>query len=1238
MRNRLEERGSELRWHGRGQFELTAFGDTAMRLDDGADLVSPGSSSFNTKKRRDRESGTEKDKDVIRAGGQEGEWSALMRRVIRESLLLHGRRGGYNSSSGYKSIKQEAGDGGGSGFLARNMESKDARAWLLSSSEAHVAFPAPARATVRLQVDLKEEFGANAKRKARIQRDYFVHFSRRKFNKFLLHERARIMEHLQREGEPGRFSFAGMCYADRESNKPVYSRPAVLERLLFGNSTIQEGGLGIEDRYDPNAFHLHYTPIISSISIGRTCRRLKERYIAKIDVRKLLHLLATSENESLASATKLAICTVLLKVVLGMLSSQVPRQSVRDASTSPSAPAQSNGFSPLLRSPSRTLESGGASSPHGPSWPSSVRSSAKSATGPASAESERNNTTRSTRIGLSRSARAPSALEENRDDVDPATVRGPGRGALLEEERVLERKGGDLKRKSSVRFALPGDPGEEEKGDDHESILAQTHMGTNEGLFSDRRVYDCSQELRLFPQFIQDDTLEQSCFKEVVKIVDCPQPNESPATAVSYQIAITFRDQGDSLPENSKLIHRFWQNDTGKDQKEQTPKSAIDPDCLRLMRLLSTLDQAGDVVEKDVAEENTAEDGAAVGGDGTSADKVHDPNVLHQYNLALLHYGELDARWNQRLLHELCDYTRLRKARELQEKRIAEAKAHANVPTNDMMKVTRSKKIAVRVLDAGEKERETEHSSNDQVAEFSATVAAEAPAAPVSEIPLVDIKVVPVDARYASFDPMVKPPFDCVVNRVSDAQNSDLQKFVHNFLTYCELWQVPVVNGSHALATAWSKTVQHAKIHRLGFRSPETRQLRSSNLHLAILQRVERLHAGEASTLMEHHVVLGTDTTLRVSEVCASGRGSTKIKTNTEQETGGFLLEEEENTEKAVGRLYPLDERSCVEHFVDAAAEQASAVGGFPVLLKPNAGGFGRGITLFRDGLELRKYAEDWFLIRGIEQHQEKTSRKLEAPSLRERVLEKNEAMQALYDDFFSQHSTDGTLLVQKYVRDAQNFVRIWHCDRGRTILGAASVRNTKLPKSGDEKLAEDVFNTCVCQRTAEGAGKGKGTIELRPYPVSDALREQVREIANSCHQDMGSIEFFEKNREFFFFDVNFLTTLPSPKDVLAVTTTDNESVEAVEAGQKADIVNADHSDPQGGESSSSMDPRVRVVEAKPPESEAAATDSVGLHINRSNGLGQKEEDLGAPLEAQLADYIVARMRHDGRRVSSKYC
>jgi hypothetical protein len=157
----------------------------------------------------------------------------------------------------------------------------------------------------------------------------------------------------------------------------------------------------------------------------------------------------------------------------------------------------------------------------------------------------------------------------------------------------------------------------------------------------------------------------------------------------------------------------------------------------------------------------------------------------------------------------------------------------------------------------------------------------------------------------------------------------------------------------------------------------------------------------------------------------------------------------------------------------------------FPILLKPNAGGFGAGIIRLDD-----------------------------LPALRAAVL-----------DGSARVGEDGVVLLQEYIQPASGKVyRVW-------TLGSQVQCAVEAKSSLDEVLLRGI---CMCNVT-----KLPDQTSVTPWEPPAAVASAVVQVMEQSGADCGSVELLwpqEKEKfgaEPYYFDVNMLSTLPSDEELL---------------------------------------------------------------------------------------------------------
>jgi len=160
----------------------------------------------------------------------------------------------------------------------------------------------------------------------------------------------------------------------------------------------------------------------------------------------------------------------------------------------------------------------------------------------------------------------------------------------------------------------------------------------------------------------------------------------------------------------------------------------------------------------------------------------------------------------------------------------------------------------------------------------------------------------------------------------------------------------------------------------------------------------------------------------------------------------------------------------------------------YPILVEPNSGGFGAGMRAISSETDL------W-------------------------------NSEGVFEEF---HSNDGVFLLQKMHADA-TFFRVFH-------IGGKVTCAVQVVKDAEADVAS--FNSCTCT----------GKVRLVPvHPISKDVCDEVESIAAACGSDLGSVEFLvagaasnhstahlpsEGATRRLYFDVNMLTTFPTPTDI----------------------------------------------------------------------------------------------------------
>jgi hypothetical protein len=267
------------------------------------------------------------------------------------------------------------------------------------------------------------------------------------------------------------------------------------------------------------------------------------------------------------------------------------------------------------------------------------------------------------------------------------------------------------------------------------------------------------------------------------------------------------------------------------------------------------------------------------------------------------------------------------------------------------------------------------------------------------------VRIIEVDTCAGDTFPLDRPPYDCVVNMVSDAAPPNLSKICLTLLRGAELWGIPCVNGSAAYSLGSSKVLHHQTFARAGLNTPRS----------VVINGTSNGGAFDAETVL-------------------------------------------------------------------AAAETLLAQGAhFPLLVKPNAAGFGAGIM----------------------------------------VLDSQEAI-AKHFNKPKEISCDGVALVQERLIDSgvpnasiNAFYRVWFLNGGVQCA-------VELTRRG-----HGVTGGCVgglCTRPTETAVPDT----FRAWVVPDCIREAVTRVAGIAQATCGSVELLFVDGKPVYFDLNMLSTLPT--------------------------------------------------------------------------------------------------------------
>jgi biotin carboxylase len=152
----------------------------------------------------------------------------------------------------------------------------------------------------------------------------------------------------------------------------------------------------------------------------------------------------------------------------------------------------------------------------------------------------------------------------------------------------------------------------------------------------------------------------------------------------------------------------------------------------------------------------------------------------------------------------------------------------------------------------------------------------------------------------------------------------------------------------------------------------------------------------------------------------------------------------------------------------------------FPILLKPNSGGFGKGIVRF-DNME---------------------------------SLTSSFSVES--DDIKDAFGSDGIALLQEFIQPKDNLIyRAWFVEGKVHRAVSVTVDDASSGRQDDDKTKQD-FNACVC------------SVPFENYECPDTVKNNVEALAAAAGADCGSVEYlydFDGNLQFF--DFNCLSTLP---------------------------------------------------------------------------------------------------------------
>ena len=197
------------------------------------------------------------------------------------------------------------------------------------------------------------------------------------------------------------------------------------------------------------------------------------------------------------------------------------------------------------------------------------------------------------------------------------------------------------------------------------------------------------------------------------------------------------------------------------------------------------------------------------------------------------------------------------------------------------------------------------------------------------------------------------------------------------------------------------------------------------------------------------------------------------------------------------------DIAECIVESADSSCHSATSGRNdllqYPILTKPNAGGFGSGIHYIND----------------------------------------DKALQRLTDDKLA--TCDGIRLVQNYIQPADDCIyRVWFlvdcCCKGDKKK-KKKVQCSVQRRVGSETAANDLTAGCVggvCQRPQSNASTTATPSWLQACVVSDEIQQDVQRIVSQIPDaHAGSIEYlWSSDGVPLYFDLNLLSTLPLPETV----------------------------------------------------------------------------------------------------------
>eukprot|EP00941_MAST-03F_sp_MAST-3F-sp1_P004784 g4784.t1 len=412
------------------------------------------------------------------------------------------------------------------------------------------------------------------------------------------------------------------------------------------------------------------------------------------------------------------------------------------------------------------------------------------------------------------------------------------------------------------------------------------------------------------------------------------------------------------------------------------------------------------------------------------------------------------------------------------------------------------------------------------------------------------------------------PKWKLVINRVSDAAGLRAMKVTSAILTCAELWNIPTINGKpFTYNLGCSKALHHHVIERADCKVPKSvfialdRPTEKNIPKITLIDSVKTLHnviqnaaesseiivikaganwcppcvdvAQEYQLLAAEFMITGnrrvrfckidlTDKNDNDSAAAFHAIGGKKmpyfafIKARVQYGSvkGPYIdfvrrgiaksLSDEEE-EEMKGKLMKRSKSKTYNSLRTAAQQLLDAGCSFPLLIKPNAAGFGNGIKSIANFDELEKYAK--FVDAGV-----------------------------------INASVDDLVLLQEYiVPDDQSVYRVWFLD-GKCQCAVKVFRQTNQNSNVNGKGKEennDATSTIVSKSNFTGGCVGgcsntkhsSKTPAFSAWEIPAKVQFNVEKIAALCKADLGSVEFMYKDGVPLYFDVNMLSTIPTNGD-----------------------------------------------------------------------------------------------------------